>query len=297
MSQGCWGWFLRNVLCLDYERVPSHVCTDVPLCLAVLLSRLLLWLLRYYPARNRSRVICVQSEKQFQSILEQERTNGSVVLVDFSATWCRPCRALSPIFHELSVKYPCMVFVKVDVDQLRAVAKACGVTTLPSFQFFRRGIKCDEMRGEADQSGLETRIHTHYVKMKRPHAQETAAMAPATAGANGWHERSAHVITVTSEAQWQQLLRQTHEANKVLVVAFWAPWCMPCVEMAPFFETVSRRFPAFVFARVNVDEVETGTDDVSLLPCFRVLKNGRTVDEVSGAFRSAVESMVARHCG
>jgi len=39
-------------------------------------------------------------------------------VVDFTATWCGPCRVMSPIFVELSKKYPTLIFLKVDVDEV-----------------------------------------------------------------------------------------------------------------------------------------------------------------------------------
>ncbi len=40
------------------------------------------------------------------------------IVVDFTATWCGPCRVMSPIFVELSKKYPTLIFLKVDVDEV-----------------------------------------------------------------------------------------------------------------------------------------------------------------------------------
>jgi thiol-disulfide isomerase/thioredoxin len=44
--------------------------------------------------------------------------NCEQVVVDFTATWCGPCRLMSPIFTELSKKYPSLIFLKVDVDEV-----------------------------------------------------------------------------------------------------------------------------------------------------------------------------------
>ena len=52
------------------------------------------------------------------------------IVVDFSATWCGPCRLISPYFDELSAQYPGIIFLKVDVD-------AVDVRSLPSVQLFR----------------------------------------------------------------------------------------------------------------------------------------------------------------
>ncbi|KAG1699074.1 hypothetical protein DVH05_014445 [Phytophthora capsici] len=262
MTQGCWGWFLRNVLRQDDEYVPIN-----------------------------SRVIHVTSEHRFKELIE---TNKRSVVVDFSASWCSPCRYISPVYHELSAKYPCTIFLKVDVDELKSVAKNYGVRSMPTFQFFRDGVKCDEMRG-ADRNGLEARIQKHYLDLELPEDQVDGKLL----SNEGLRKHKSQVVTVTTEKQWEQLLKQNRGTNKALVVDFWATWCKPCVEIAPFFEELSCRFPAAVFARVEVDELESVTAefDVSSLPCFKVFKGGKAVDDVDGAIRGALERMVARHYG
>ncbi|KAG6599721.1 thioredoxin [Phytophthora cinnamomi] len=252
MAQGCWGWFLRNVLRQDDERIPDN-----------------------------SRVIHVRSEQQFKELIGTAKRS---VVVNFSAARCAPCRFISPAFHELSAKYPGTVFLKVDADELTAVSRGCGVTTMPTFQFFRGGAKCDEVRG-ADSNRLEARIQKHDDGDQN--------------GSEGLRQRKPRVVTVTSREHWEQLLQQNQESSKALVVDFWATWCKPCTEIAPFFEELSGRFPAAVFARVDVDELESVTEasEVASLPNFKVFKGGRAVDELGGAFRGALEGMVARHYG
>ena len=75
------------------------------------------------------------------------------VLVDFTASWCGPCKKIGPYFEELATKYPDVIFVKIDVDDLDDVAAECGISAMPTFQLYSNGVKVQEMTG-ADETKL-----------------------------------------------------------------------------------------------------------------------------------------------
>jgi thioredoxin 1 len=71
---------------------------------------------------------------------EEVSKSDGVVLVDFWATWCPPCRALGPIIEELSMEYKGKAKVaKLDVDQNQEIASSFGVMSLPTVILFKGG--------------------------------------------------------------------------------------------------------------------------------------------------------------
>ena len=82
------------------------------------------------------------------------RTDAAV-LVDFSATWCGPCKKLEPIVDELAADYEGRLkVVKVDVDRARATAARFGVLSVPTVLVFRAGEVKGQQIGVASKRAL-----------------------------------------------------------------------------------------------------------------------------------------------
>ncbi|KAK4488464.1 hypothetical protein RD792_004228 [Penstemon davidsonii] len=82
------------------------------------------------------------------------------MVVDFSATWCGPCKFIEPVFHEMSVKYSDVDFVKIDVDELADVAREFGVQAMPTFVLLKQGKEVERVTG-AKKDELEQKILKH----------------------------------------------------------------------------------------------------------------------------------------
>ncbi|XP_064423084.1 thioredoxin-like [Latimeria chalumnae] len=87
----------------------------------------------------------IESKEQFDATLKE--AGSSLVVVDFSAEWCGPCRQIKPQFEALAKTYTDVVFLEVDVDGAHDVAAACKITYMPTFIFFKNGQKIREFSG------------------------------------------------------------------------------------------------------------------------------------------------------
>jgi thioredoxin 1 len=75
-------------------------------------------------------------------------SSGQLVLVDFWATWCRPCQMMGPIMDQLADDYEGRaVIAKINVDECREICTRFGITNIPNFKLFKNGVEVGNLVG------------------------------------------------------------------------------------------------------------------------------------------------------
>lgn len=91
-----------------------------------------------------------------------EFTKNGVVLVDFWAVWCAPCRLQNPILEDLNKELGENEFIgKVDVDKNRVLANTYGISAIPTILVFKNGVVVERLMGLKQKEELKTVLKKH----------------------------------------------------------------------------------------------------------------------------------------
>lgn len=94
-------------------------------------------------------VQAIESYEDFQRIINGDK----IAAIDFWATWCGPCKMISPLFEKFASEAPAdqIAFYKVDVDEQEKISQEVGITAMPTFVFFKNGQKITQTVGANPQ--------------------------------------------------------------------------------------------------------------------------------------------------
>lgn len=99
----------------------------------------------------------ITTRERWDEKLYEAKMAGKIVIANFSASWCSPCRMIAPYYSELSKKYPSLMFLTVDVDELTEFSTSWDIKATPTFFFLRDGHQFDKLVG-ANKPELQNKI-------------------------------------------------------------------------------------------------------------------------------------------
>ncbi|KAJ0089393.1 hypothetical protein Patl1_31571 [Pistacia atlantica] len=102
-------------------------------------------------------VTVITTKESWDQKLSEASRDGKIVVVNFSATWCGPCRMMAPFYRELSEKYPSLMFLVVDVDELIDFSTSWDIKATPTFFFLKDGQQVDKLVG-ANKPELQKKV-------------------------------------------------------------------------------------------------------------------------------------------
>ena len=113
---------------------------------------------------------------------EKTVTDNSMVIIDFWAPWCGPCKGFAPVYDKASEAHPDVVFAKVNTDEQQELAGAFGIRSIPTLMVFREKVILFQQAGALPGNALEQVIaQARSLDMAKVHQEIAAQQAKPSA--------------------------------------------------------------------------------------------------------------------
>ncbi|MED6213467.1 hypothetical protein PIB30_093686 [Stylosanthes scabra] len=110
---------------------------------------------------SSSQILTFHSTAKWKAHFDASKLTNKLMVIDFTATWCQPCKSMDPIIQEFAYKYSQVVeFIKIDVDELMGVSEEFEVQAMPTFVLIKKGKVVDKVVG-ARKDQLQNLIDKH----------------------------------------------------------------------------------------------------------------------------------------
>lgn len=100
-----------------------------------------------------------ETQAELNTIIQQQRSH--LIVIDFTAAWCGPCKTIKPKIHELAKQTPNVIFIEIDVDEPghESTVAGFGVSAMPTFVFIRNGAVVGQTVG-ANLQDIVQKVHS-----------------------------------------------------------------------------------------------------------------------------------------